>query len=416
MKRIVLVLGVLLSSLVHAQDMLDLFGDDKRSFALLPSEVISSGVVGDVQFSPSGRYITYTKIEIQVIEAAVLGQLSELSKPKAPAWYRYDRKSKVSIKIPTPDTTREVIVLGDDRSVYFCGPQPSDPQGFIDLSSGAISRTNFDFEKLSYLGDRPEAPYFIVKSGEQGVQLVKPNGQTLSINIPPKMFIVRPYKSDGKVMTFAAMFRGDGGKTGFFNYQISDGSTNFVEMDRDKWRKELYQDEQNPMFTFEKLGDLNYVKLQGLPKKLVTDLPTKGKLGRSDCRPRFGPTNDCVAFEDSGSLLIRAIKPIDPSLARKMKAVADQKKAMDDAKQTAMALILYASDMDDVLPGAEGWDTKVLPYTLDSDMLKNFNYTYRGGNMSNITDPANTELGFTMGPGGRAVAYADGHVKWVPNP
>ena len=99
-----------------------------------------------------------------------------------------------------------------------------------------------------------------------------------------------------------------------------------------------------------------------------------------------------------------------------MTAEAAKRKAINDSKQAALALIMYASDMDDVLPGAEGWENKVNPYALDSDMLKNFNYTYKGGNMGNISDPANTELGFTMGPGGRAVAYVDGHVKWIPNP
>ena len=33
--------------------------------------------------------------------------------------------------------------------------------------------------------------------------------------------------------------------------------------------------------------------------------------------------------------------------------------------------------------------------------------------MTLIGNPAPTELGFTLGPGGRAVAYCDGHVKWV---
>ena len=88
-----------------------------------------------------------------------------------------------------------------------------------------------------------------------------------------------------------------------------------------------------------------------------------------------------------------------------------------DAKQIATSLMVYASDTDDSsLPGQEGWDTKVLPYCKDGDLLKRFNYTYKGGSLSSLENPATTELGFTMGPGGRAVAYADGSVKWIPNP
>ena len=169
-------------------------------------------------------------------------------------------------------------------------------------------------------------------------------------------------------------------------------------------------------FYFETLGELDYVKLMNLPKKLATDLPTRAKLGRSGSSPRFGPHNDCVAYEDAGALLIRDIKPMDQKLARQLQAQMSKMKAINDAKMAALGLIMYASDMDDVLPGAEGWEAKVLPYTLDGEMLKNFNYTFKGGNMAGVESPATTELGFTMGPGGRAVAYLDGHVKWVPNP
>ncbi len=77
---------------------------------------------------------------------------------------------------------------------------------------------------------------------------------------------------------------------------------------------------------------------------------------------------------------------------------------------------MFASDSDDVLPGQEGWEARVGPYCSDKDLLRRFNYTFKGGNMANIENPASTELGYILGPGGRAVAYCDGHVKWVPNP
>ena len=50
------------------------------------------------------------------------------------------------------------------------------------------------------------------------------------------------------------------------------------------------------------------------------------------------------------------------------------------------------------------------------DLMNDFNYTFKGGDLANVEDPANTELGFVVGPGGRAVVYVDGHAKWVANP
>jgi prepilin-type processing-associated H-X9-DG protein len=169
------------------------------------------------------------------------------------------------------------------------------------------------------------------------------------------------------------------------------------------------------MFKSEVSGDLAYMNLWTLPKDLVTDLPTRAKLCLSNTRTTFGPTNDCVVYEDAGALLIREIKPMDPAIARKLLAMEAKRKAIFDAKQAATGLIVYAAD-NDVLPGAEGWENKVGPYFKNTDFLRDFNYTFKGGSMSSIQDPSSTELGFIVGPGGRAVAYCDGHVKWIPNP
>jgi prepilin-type processing-associated H-X9-DG protein len=51
----------------------------------------------------------------------------------------------------------------------------------------------------------------------------------------------------------------------------------------------------------------------------------------------------------------------------------------------------------------------------NSSILEGFVYTFKGGKLSDVDKPAETVLGYIEGPGGRAVAYLDGHVKWVPN-
>ena len=33
--------------------------------------------------------------------------------------------------------------------------------------------------------------------------------------------------------------------------------------------------------------------------------------------------------------------------------------------------------------------------------------------MASIQNPADTEMGYVVGPGGSAVVFADGHAKWV---
>ncbi len=403
---------LLLTSLFAMSNGQEMFGDDKKTFLLLPAEVVSSGLVGQVQFSTSGRYITYQKADTSNFEARLVNK--EL--PTKTSWYRYDRTTKVNLKIQVPDSTKEVLFLGDDQTVFFSGDTTKEPQGFIDLKTGITSKTNFDLEKFEYYGELSWAPYFVFSTSDTQLMLVKPNGQSLSFKVPPKIHIFQPIQTKSKDIVFSAMISGDPNKVGRLSYSSTNRTAEFVIQTQAEWAADMRSNDSPREFWFEAIGDSNFIKLANLKKDLKSDLPTKAKLGAINCNPTFSPSNDCVAYEDAGALLLRDIRPMDSELARKLQTAAAKANAMSDAKQAALGLIVYASDADDVLPGAEGWEHKVAPYFKNADLLKNFNYTYKGGSLSSIANPSATELGFTMGPGGRAVAYADGSVKWVPNP
>ena len=418
MKRIALVLiGLIVGTAAFSQERLDLFGDEKRSFILLPAESVSSGYASDAQFSPTGRYITYAKFEISEFEAALATSIIDpRPPPRRPKWYRYDRTTKTSKLIPLPDTAQRTIVLGDERTVFFYGEGESSAQGFIDIPTGQITKTSFELSTITYFGEQPTAPYLLLANSQLQALLVKPNGDTVRFQLPPGVRIFRPLSANTSSMTFLAMTKGTPVKVGHVVYQISDGTSSFREITREAWSKEVQMDEPQPLFGQENGGDIMYVKLASLPKNLVTDLPTKAKLGFANCQPMFGPMNDCVVYEEANSLQIREIKPIDTNFVRKRQASDAKRKTISDAKQAATGLSVYAADNDGVLPGVEGWERKVAPYFKNADFLRDFNYTFGGGNLSLVEYPATTELGFLVGPGGRAVAYCDGHVKWIPNP
>lgn len=109
------------------------------------------------------------------------------------------------------------------------------------------------------------------------------------------------------------------------------------------------------------------------------------------------------------------INRLTPEEEAAMANAAAKTKAMSDAKQSALALLIFLSDNDDLLP--ENFQlSQVGPYIRDLSILNGFTFTYRGPrNFLTIENPAETELGFMPGPGGRAVAFADGHVKWFPD-
>jgi prepilin-type processing-associated H-X9-DG protein len=130
----------------------------------------------------------------------------------------------------------------------------------------------------------------------------------------------------------------------------------------------------------------------------------------------LSPNGDSVAYVHKGVAMVRPLARVPKQLYTEMKQAAERTVAVSNAKQAALALMMHAGDYDDNLVASGGnWREQVMPYIKNEKILNAFTYTFAGGNMSAIEKPAETEIGYVTGPGGRAVAYADGHVKWVPD-
>lgn len=118
-----------------------------------------------------------------------------------------------------------------------------------------------------------------------------------------------------------------------------------------------------------------------------------------------------VAYVVEGALFTRQLVELSLEQYRQMKESASRAVAISNAKQVALAALIYATDHDDVLPSNLGIEL-LEPYAKNGSIFDGFVFVYGGGNLSKVADPANTVLGYSEGPGGRAVAYLDGHVKW----
>jgi prepilin-type processing-associated H-X9-DG protein len=95
--------------------------------------------------------------------------------------------------------------------------------------------------------------------------------------------------------------------------------------------------------------------------------------------------------------------------------------AIQNAKKIALAMIQYAQDYDENFPANHpDIESTIQPYLEEPGTFEDpstgqdgFTYSYVGTTeMAHIADPAATQLGYVVGPGGRAVLFADGHVKW----
>jgi hypothetical protein len=130
----------------------------------------------------------------------------------------------------------------------------------------------------------------------------------------------------------------------------------------------------------------------------------------------LSPTRDAVAYISQGVALVRSFLHMPKDRFIAMRNAAIRTALMNQAKQVALGLLMNANDYDDnYVSNATDWKSALEPYLKDPTLTDGFMYTYPGGNMAAIENPATTMLGYIDGPGGRAVAYADGHCRWLSN-
>jgi hypothetical protein len=130
----------------------------------------------------------------------------------------------------------------------------------------------------------------------------------------------------------------------------------------------------------------------------------------------LAPNCQAISFAKGGLCFVRPIWKITKAEYEAIADRAARTKIMSELSQIGKALLMYAGDNDDKLP-SKGDDLRELlvPYTANESVFDGFEYTYGGGLINSIANPADTVLGFKIGPGGRAVLYADAHVRWLKN-
>ncbi|MCW5941569.1 MAG: hypothetical protein KIS66_05015 [Fimbriimonadaceae bacterium] len=131
-------------------------------------------------------------------------------------------------------------------------------------------------------------------------------------------------------------------------------------------------------------------------------------------RVEVSPTGRHVAYTHKGIAMVRELVEVPRSVYEQARNAAARVEALSKGKQCALALLMFAADNGDKLPSnKDDWAKAIEPYLKNASLLEGFVYTYGGGFMTEIGSPATQEIGYVNAPGGRAIVYADGHVRFV---
>jgi len=129
-----------------------------------------------------------------------------------------------------------------------------------------------------------------------------------------------------------------------------------------------------------------------------------------------------LAYSSDGILWVAVLEKLSADQAQGVRRSYEgmvRTRAVSNARQIALALIMYTSDFDDQLPPAEDIEKTLAPYARDASIFYSVEdgttpvFTYLPPadlKLADVADPANTVIGFIdCGYGWRAELYADGH-------
>ncbi len=415
------------------------------AYGLMPPEQVSTANASEASWSSDGKFLLYSKENMPKPDdllQGLAGHFNDVTPPDGQLliWNASKHKSDVFLRVPAEkgrimfsgwlpgtasvmaivdfnainvngvdmpahqqvlmysQTTQNLKIVADFDASRYVSPNISPAKPMAILRVTAIERRNDDSDRTAFL--------ILNSAGKVSAPIEKPSSRAdLEWTLQGDPLLVKfspPKKQGGRI------------QQEFFTVDIRTLKSQAIPSPVKTWAApkptEIMTGIDSTFVTLNEVkvpaGTITLISMR--EKAAYAIVAIDGKV------PILSPQLDNVAYFEKGTLMVRPILRISKDAYDAAMLMAKKMEAMNNAKQAGLGLIMLANDMDDVLTGNDpGWRDRVGPYMKDSDALNGFVYTYNGGSMLNINEPANTMIGYVPGPGGKAVTYADGHVKWI---
>lgn len=414
---------------------------DKDAVLMLPPETVVGTEVRDYLWTTDGGSLVARRQASDVTAADYAAFVKAPGVAADPArlrartevvvWSLRRHKATTAFSLLATEGTVDALqtMPGTDRVLFRVDSRFTPPNGgpertahsIVMLSTGAgtIQRINVDsadWRTQGQLSLSPKRPLGVVEwEGDDGqAKTVRYFGPTGGLG---------PARS---VPTGGYVWFGEGGEPGFFFIAKENGKRvrKFQTIDPATGRlgplTTLPPFKEEPEKEPEMTTDVRAPSVEGSTAPTIVLRVRGGKKDEAGVvttdglNPVLSPKFDAVAYASQGNLMVRPLVRVPRTAYDEAMAARERTEALSQAKQVGLAFIMYASDMDDVLPenGAD-YRSMLGPYVRNEGLFNGFNYVFKGGKMTDVESPAETILGYVSYPGGRATVYVDGHAKLI---
>lgn len=422
-----------------------------KAVALLAPRVVCGATVTDLAWSTDGQWLVAAQLDAATIEARSLSPLQGQSAATGPvpiSLVFYNAKSgkvRTPLALP-PNVTRleplQWIANSSTAIVQTTQENPTpgeDPLLQIQIVSTdghakTVASSNYEVRAvpaptrpLVAIFETQRLPKGTLPGGAvfaQKLRVIDANGDVLASTDVRSEYSHNPYWTEKGELYFAYNQMVAGKKpmtiSTFMHFNLATGKLEDVPSQGSEFVRTEYDMPYLIVPLRTTLPTVNSDRVQGLAlgSPTIKGGPSEYAVVSSD--GTFGavsPKGQAVAYISRGVALIRPLVEVPHDALIKAKVTAQRAELLDQVKQVGAAALIMSADYDGQLMAPTGdWKDRLKPYIKDPSMMNNFVYSFGGGLLANQNSPATTELGFTPGPGGRAVVYLDGHAVWISNP
>lgn len=396
------------------------FRTGSEYFAVTPPEVVVPVDAQQLQWSPNGRYLFIEGVKPNNRPVAVSALLAGAKADPPPrllfVWSRESGKLRELGRVPAEVGYVSCTFVGSNGSAFL---QFDQIEGGTVWFAGAGATTlkkvlDFDSRTILNLTGSPTLELAVAtryEGSKRSALVMTPAGLQPAVNLPDKSHLSLWDATGNSVEVSLTGLPRDTRAESRLVFRAASGLVETTES--------FTPYEPTPISS----TPLELAKAASIPSQLllrpVVDEVVKGIGGvvgegiTDRDETALSDTRDGAAFESNGVVYAASVVKID---AAQFKVFADLKmkrEAMNNAKQAALGVMMFLGDNDDKFPSHDAFYSSVSPYLKNDDIMRSFTYTYGGPeDVSKVEKPAETELGYVDTPVGRAIAYADGHVKW----
>lgn len=428
---------------------------EKQAYLVLPPQAVGDGQIAFFKWSPSGRYLLMGKMSPILNPALVRGMIEGRQPPEPKmslmVWDKSDGKTTSLGQLSEPlfehsfewMPDADVAVAPTKIELPTTNPDSEFAQVRyellrIDLRNSSVRRIpisiSSQFADVSLRPVPAMKSLFVLQTGvphivqggapathqHRGALLDLEGRLGPAFTIPGSHIQGVKWKGDGSIAEFAVLrFQpGQQGTVQPWLYDLRKGAEIPANASLPDYKLSQTAEPELEILGVVAQAQAGAVKTNMQTVWLRSRVPseqTELLLSPRAQNAELSPTADAVAILDLGVVSVRQLAKVPKEVFLQARNAALRSRLVNQAKQVALGLIMYAGDTDDdILPGQGEWSGAIAPYLKNESLLQGFTYTFKGGSINSIENPAATMLGYVQGPGGYAVAFADGHVKWLP--